>query len=478
MSDKMEQLEAARNVFGSPIKKQTTNFSWIRCFCVVGFNLDLGPVLEHVHPDTHFTPEERKTIIFAGFPEQSTQNTEMVFSFKVYGDVVYNAHVYFKQCPDTNLKRGYYQKSIVLLSQHSFPDLWTHVIKTLGPIACETGIAALESTASQISKWQSPHDGQVDLPLFGNLVLYTIPGSTRKNIHDFTTIYPIFEDFLDRLWVLWELVLLEQPIAVLASSPATCSAAVEGLTSLVLPLQVSVDVWPYFTIQDPNFSTVTQKMKGIVGASNPHLHSIFNSWPNVVCFGKKNLFSEKLITKHKRTIGRDGNFLAEISALVILKKSKTSIDEKLSLHFFDLTTKFLAPIKEYIDSLFPLVSLDSDFSQQVFLQSKCLDFITKKQPLIPLKTPVSSYQNLYKRFFETKMFLSFLKKNLKNNEKQWQNDVFLLYCSSDLTEWVTNKSIDSISALLCRMRNLRDMIPNFEAKILNQQIKLLEKFIS
>lgn len=68
------------------------------------------------------------------------------------------------------------------------------------------------------------------------------------------SIFASLSAHLDRLWTLWELMLLNEPLMVVAPSPSECSAAVAALVALVAPLPYAGDFRPYFTIHDRAFA--------------------------------------------------------------------------------------------------------------------------------------------------------------------------------------------------------------------------------
>lgn len=57
-----------------------------------------------------------------------------------------------------------------------------------------------------------------------------------------------------KLWILWELILLGQPLLVLSPSPTLSSDAVFALASIISPLEYKGDFRPFFTIQDSDFA--------------------------------------------------------------------------------------------------------------------------------------------------------------------------------------------------------------------------------
>ena len=58
-------------------------------------------------------------------------------------------------------------------------------------------------------------------------------------------LYSCFKGLITQLWLLWELVLTNQPILVASPTPAQCSDAVIALVSLISPLEYQGDFRPY-----------------------------------------------------------------------------------------------------------------------------------------------------------------------------------------------------------------------------------------
>lgn len=83
----------------------------------------------------------------------------------------------------------------------------------------------------------------------------------------------------DRIWALWELVALGEPLVVLAPTPSQCSSAVLAVMSLIHPLPFVGDWRPYFCIQDidyPRFAgaeSISQVLPrgAVFGVTSPHV---------------------------------------------------------------------------------------------------------------------------------------------------------------------------------------------------------------
>lgn len=51
-------------------------------------------------------------------------------------------------------------------------------------------------------------------------------------------LYHHFKDILQDLWLLWELILLAEPLVVMAPDPGVCSEAVVSLVNLINPVRM------------------------------------------------------------------------------------------------------------------------------------------------------------------------------------------------------------------------------------------------
>lgn len=117
------------------------------------------------------------------------------------------------------------------------------------------------------------------------------------------SLYTVFSGILDKLWVLWELILLGEPIVVMTNSPDVCSSAVLNLISLVRPvsgysilcltyqLHYMGDFRPYFTIHDPEFHKFSEMFKNIsYGVRNifKRCLTMLDTWTTVALQGTGN----------------------------------------------------------------------------------------------------------------------------------------------------------------------------------------------
>ncbi|KAI9219937.1 hypothetical protein BC828DRAFT_384793 [Blastocladiella britannica] len=469
--DLSDLLAAIRHDVSLPPADQARAAAWVTCFCVVGFDLELGPTIEATVPPTAFSEAEIRAIRFNSFPDSNTfLHGDLHFSFQLrrcgapisdpppapsssapttastttplrhragsihvsmpsMDDEYLYASVFFRQLPDSTIRRGFYQKSIVVLSPLYFPGLWNRVSGVVGPVVCERGLAGLETAHSNISKWQPPTTpGMHELPILGEVIqahipalppalpaVQLLPALLKKSLGPNQVLsatlpgglFPTFADVLDRLWTLWELVLTNQPIVVISSCPAVASRAVESLVAMIRPIPHDQGFRPYLTIQDPDgryFTKHHPPPRTIVGVTNPHFHTVLDRWPNVLQVGppRSPLGKSKssgpisqleivqgLTTKHKRVVARDQKFLAHVASLVLAGADPVVIDNVLRRHFADLTDMFLAPLRDFCTASGPPISLVSSFPPPVapFRHDAFFDYLSSlPEPPIPLRS--------------------------------------------------------------------------------------------
>ncbi|KAI9094902.1 hypothetical protein DFS34DRAFT_627620 [Phlyctochytrium arcticum] len=352
-------------------------FQWVLCFAVVNFDLELGQALECLYPPFEFSDAERKNISFSAFPDSnsSAHVGDSTFTFRMraanaaselyrsghaplpFSHVAAKLHmgasmpvdtdgytygyVFFRQQRDSVIRRGYFQKSLVILSPHPWPGLFTYLAGALGSrymdaviedrqrygtdatIVPSAASALLESACASIASWPAPPSAlstnvayypiELTLPFLGHANRFAFPPSayfaqlfeSRSQPAPDTVasptpvarrcsivctpgrLYSLFSGSLELLWVCWELMITGQSLLVVAESPKACSDIVWGLIELVKPLPFGGDFRPYFTIQDSDFKGIASRQRlpstaMILGVTNPVFTKVLEHWPNVI----------------------------------------------------------------------------------------------------------------------------------------------------------------------------------------------------
>ncbi|KAF8951647.1 hypothetical protein BGZ52_010484 [Haplosporangium bisporale] len=216
---------------------------------------------------------------FSSFPDSNTFDVgDTVFNFRIRSTTAGRAatgpttdagflygYVFFRQKQDPSIRRGYFQKSVVLLSQHPFIGLFSKLVSVLGPAYFEVGKPMLETAFHNIASWRPPvTEGMMELPFMGTLyqvqiakphqpqLLETAPfdiATFQPDTHILSSVpmngglYKHFQDLVPDLWLCWELMTLAEPLMLIGTSPEVCSESVASLVDLI----------------NPHFSTLTER---------------------------------------------------------------------------------------------------------------------------------------------------------------------------------------------------------------------------
>uniref|UniRef100_A0A8C9YV87 DENN/MADD domain containing 6B n=1 Tax=Sander lucioperca TaxID=283035 RepID=A0A8C9YV87_SANLU len=436
--------------------------SWLECVCVVTFDLELGQAIE------------KTSICYLSFPDSySGCLGDTQFSFRLRQSVgrrawrlqedVYNrdapatlqteashffGYVYFRQVKDVSVRRGYFQKSLVLVSRLPYYGMFHSLLQAVAPEFFEKLQPCLEAVCSEIDQWPSPIPGQtLHLPLMGGVLQVrggacirggsslccqnVLPAPTvLPSVHELD-LFKCFQPVLVHLQMFWELVLLGEPLVVMAPSPTVSSETVLALISIISPLRFCCDFRPYFTVHDSEFREFTTRTQAppnvVLGVTNPFFIKTFQNWPHVVRLGETKMAGDlpkqvkvKKPSKLKTLETKPGVYTAFKTFLhkdkILIKRLLRGIQRKrpsevqsaiLRRHLLELTQSFIIPLERYMASLMPLQRSVTPwktppqirpFSQEDFMST--LDQ-TGPQLTSGLK---GDWTGLYRKFFRSPNF--------------------------------------------------------------------------
>ncbi|KAF2987621.1 hypothetical protein EK904_005996 [Melospiza melodia maxima] len=378
-------------------------------------------------PHSKLTDKEKTNICYLSFPDSNSGclgDTQFCFRFRrspgrkvsfccfldqldrdlpVYlkkDSAYYYGYVYFRQVRDKSLKRGYFQKSLVLISKLPYVHLFRTMLKQIAPEYFEKSEAFLEAVCSDIDRWPAPVPGKVlQLPLMGLIMKLRIPtyrdkpGTTPivQNMHQadaqismaLPTVHEVdlfrcFCPVFFHIQMLWELVLLGEPLVVMAPSPAESSETVLALVSCISPLKYCSDFRPYFTIQDSEFKEYTTRTQAppsvILGVTNPFFAKTLQHWPHIIRIGDIKLPGEVpkqvkvkklknlktldskpgVYTSYKPYLNKDEEIVKQLQKGVQQKRPTEAQSVILRRYFLELTESFIIPLERYVASLMPL----------------------------------------------------------------------------------------------------------------------------
>lgn len=436
-----------------------------------------------------------------------------------------HGYCFFRQRRDATIRRGYFQKSVVILSHLPYVSLFSEIVKRLGPLFFEIGMPALEAFSQDVHNWPHPEPGaRMHLPLLGSVLSVDLPyqsqfqtslaaearivqnvnapGKARSGLHvkpdsrslqgsenepilasiPSTPLFDIFRESLDDLWLLWECVLLAEPILVVGPDPRICSEAVWHLLDLIRPIPFAGDFRPFFTIHDYDFKTLVTKNKPnagvMLGVTNPFMLQACKHWPHVFKVGKgsattsslggSKVANRKLLTsndstlpggngvkpvsggiaggnsaggggpehtpgllsKRKRRISKDRPLLRKLQEMAENESDDEAANAMLRRYFSDLTEQFLAPLNRYVSSLAPTefdlsspaeIPRMKPFNTLAFLASLKAQGTPLPIRSRNLPTGAAVRQSLYQDFIQCPNFSLWLQNRIVLSEEEQYN---------------------------------------------------------
>ncbi|XP_001947112.2 protein DENND6B [Acyrthosiphon pisum] len=514
---------------------------WIQCICVVTFDLEFGQAMELVYPSNVKLSEEDKTnLCYLAFPDSNSGcmgDTQFHVKIKCsqpsnlsQRHINYNAKcpvflqadhrclygfVFFRQIKDLSLPRGYFQKSVIILSQLPFISLFTEVCGTIAPEYFKHGITGIEVAWHDIKQWPDLYAGEtVSLPLLG-IVLQAqlicdnnkICSSSNSMVPDYqlpvvvSSLYELntfgcFSSIVSQMHLLWELVLTTEPIVVMASSPTYSSQVVQALVSLIVPLAYYGDYRPYFTIHDNEFKEYMSKTLNpppiILGVTNPYFTKTLQHWPHIVrvtdTLKKDTTNKSKLrkgsnlkildakpgvYTEYKPFLYKDKSIVKKLIRGMQNKRPEEVQSALLRRHFLELTQSFMIPLERYMSSLMPLQRNISPFKAAPkpwpFNPDNFLASLEYAGPQLTCGIK-GDWKGLYKQFFRSPNFNGWYNIRYKGMMMKLQVLQIEALSSVDINNWLEGKQEVEIVDMILKIRQKLDECES-KGYPLNKRIK-------
>uniref|UniRef100_A0A8C1A6R1 DENN/MADD domain containing 6B n=1 Tax=Cyprinus carpio carpio TaxID=630221 RepID=A0A8C1A6R1_CYPCA len=505
--------------------------AWLECVCVVTFDLELGQAIE-VH-------KLRKTsICYLSFPDSySGCLGDTQFSFRLRQSVgrssswfghedAYNrdapvtlqkehahfhGYVYFRQVKDASVKRGYFQKSLVVVSRLPFGNLFHSLLQVIAPEYFEKHEPCLETVCNEIDQWPAPVPGQtLNLPVMGVVMQVRILWMEklfRTNIilihfiHELD-LFKCFQSVLIHMQMLWELMLLGEPVVVMAPSPTVSSETVLALVSAIAPLRYCGDYRPYFTIHDSEFKEYTTRTQAppnvILGVTNPFFIKTFHCWPHIIRLGDlkmsgdlpkqvkvKKLAKLKTLdtktgiyTAYKTFLHKDKSFIKRLLKGIQKKRPSEVQSAILRRHLLEQTESFILPLERYLESLMPPQRSMSPWKTppqiRSFSQDEFMKTLEQAGPQLTLK---GDWTGLYRRFFRSPNFDGWYR--LRHREMTQKVECLHLeaICAADLLTWNKDKSEVEIVDLILKLREKLMKARKHQLPVKEELLEKLEQSI-
>ncbi|XP_063304427.1 protein DENND6B [Pelobates fuscus] len=502
--------------------------AWLDGVCVVTFDLELGQAMELVYPqDIRITEKEKTSICYLSFPDSYSGclgDTQFTFRMRrsagqrsvFQEDENYNreapaslqrdtahyfGYVYFRQVRDSSVKRGYFQKSLVLLSSLPYSNLFHTLLQLIAPEYFNKLEPCLEAVCNQIDRWPLPEPGlSLSLPIMGLVLQVKIP--SRSDITDVSVTNEQQKDQLDppyhitsvheldlfrslqsvlmNLQLLWELVLLGEPLVIMAPSPTISSEIVLALTGCISPLKFCSDFRPYFTIHDSEFKEYTTRTQAppslLLGVTNPFFIKTLQHWPHILRVGEPRMSGDLpkqvklkktnkiktldtkagMYTSYKPFLHKDKTLIKQLLKGLQKKLPSSTLSSLLRKHLFELTQSFIIPLERYMGSLMPHHSSITPWKNppqvRPFQQEELLKMLEHTGPQFSSAIK-GDWMGLYRRFMKSPHFDGWYRQKQKEMREKLETAHLKVICEANIGTWIKNKSEVEIVDLVLKLRD-------------------------
>ncbi|KAK4049215.1 hypothetical protein OIO90_005504 [Microbotryomycetes sp. JL221] len=506
---------------------------WIWCFALVDFDLDTGPILDNLYPNVNLPSTAKANIAFSSLPEGELPSSRTLsYSWRIPmssattrrtattnvttkgqqcdsvppgGDGYLHGYVYFIQEKDERIRRGFAQRSLVLISHlPSLPGLFETALSVIGPLFFkhkQGGGGTIEAACHNIANWPGPTAGSsLELPLLGSVL--SLPASVPLTPLS-TALHGTLS--FSRILLLWELVLLGEPILISAPDSRTGADLVHHFRNLIRPIPFAGDYRPFFHIHDTDYSSIANNSKPapgtIIATTNPLVVSSCKHWSNIVRTSLVKTDDANVVagltSPRKRHIQKDSKVSKSVD-----KSFKSGdylgCDAIIFQHLAHLTELFLAPLNRFFGTLSTGdKSLSSPTTSRSFTIDNFITSLTSYGTPLPFRstptsiaTPLSVQQRFYTKFLTSPNFGLWLmeRSNLEHEEERkrylnrlemtdlnlwWQEkqrgtnevddlverlekEAVLSEGSSELTKTASNERSQRLRSQAARLRTLRD----------------------
>lgn len=518
-----------------------TECDWISCICIVDFDNDHGQVIELVYPQsTHLTDTERTNICYLAFPDSNSTgsslgDTKFHVSLRTISPLTshqrnYNrecqphlkadlghfwGYVSFRQVKDATSKRGYFQKSFVLITRLPFHNFFYELIHRWAPAYFTSGVSALEQGFEQVSAWpRLATNSQLQLHILGSVYQIFIPASANRTTNETSAaesddmtnnnstpgVIPIsinspneidvfgpLHTIIHHIQLMWELVLLGEPLVIIATSPTDSSHIVQALTSLIHPLEYHAEVYPYFTIHNTEFREFAgaplPPPSVILGVTNPYFAKTLQSWPHTVRISEPlqinhnsenpvphrklervslqkflNDTTGSIYTQHKPLLQKDKSLVKKILNGVKTRRPTAVQSVILRRYFLELTQSFMIPLERYMSTLMPLARDISAFRAPPvpapFKEDTFLGTLELSGPHLT-STVKGDYEGLYKKFFRSVNFRGWYESRRMEQLEKLEVLHQEALAKENLQKWIVGKQeVEIVDLILCIKQKL------------------------
>ncbi|ETE72413.1 hypothetical protein L345_01761, partial [Ophiophagus hannah] len=434
------------------------------------------------------TDKEKTNICYLSFPDSNSVYSITQKVFHVFGNVFFSlqrdpayfyGYVYFRQVQDKTLKRGYFQKSLVLISKLPYIHLFNTVLGQIAPEYFEKNEPFLEAACSDIDRWPLPVPGKtLYLPIMGIVIKVRIPtchdkpGTTQvlQLTHQadsqisiaLPTVYEVdlfrcFSPVFFHIQMLWELVLLGEPLVVMAPSPSESSetvlALVRYITSKLFQLSINhhasdlvmecTEMWQALTWdsvtreESEHGNRIFQILPSVIlGVTNPFFAKTLQHWPHIIRIG--DIKVSGVYTSYKSYLNKDEEIIKQLQKGVQQKRPAEAQSIILRRYFLELTQSFIIPLERYVASLMPLQKSISPWKSppqlKPFSKEEFMKTLEKTGPQLTSRLK-GDWIGLYRHFLKSYNFDGWFRTRRKEMTRKLEALHLEALCNEDLLFW-------------------------------------------
>lgn len=514
--------------------------NYLHCIAIVDFDIDKGQVIEQIYPPTAILTEtERSNLSYMAFPDSNSGcRNETRFHITLRTSFPLTSHqkaynrecqqhlkadmshfwgyIYFRQVKDSSIKRGYFQKSFVIITRLPFHNFFYELTQRWAPAYFASGATALEQGWDQVTLWpRLSANIQLTLPILGIIFQIFLPAAanrilsdssqsfgsedlTNNNSSSLSTI-PIsitspneldlfgpIHTIIHHIQLMWELVLLGEPIVVIATSPTDSSHMVQALTSLIQPLDYFPEIFPYFTIHNTEFREFSASPKSvIIGVTNPYFAKTLQNWPHTIRISEplqihhnsENHVPHKkmervrsiqkflmdhtssIFTQYKPYLQKDKSIVKKVLNGVKNRRPSSVQTIILRRYFLELTQSFMIPLERYMGTLMPLAKDISAFrappAPAHFKEDTFLSTLDLSGPHLTSNIK-GDFDGLYKRYFRSANFRGWYEARRMEQLEKLEALHQEALAREDLSKWSNGKmEVEIVDMILCIKQKLQ-----------------------
>uniref|UniRef100_A0A8C5QEZ7 DENN domain containing 6B n=1 Tax=Leptobrachium leishanense TaxID=445787 RepID=A0A8C5QEZ7_9ANUR len=481
-----DDMENSESPVGSRLPWECFS-AWLDGVCVVTFDLELGQAMELVYPqDIRITEKEKTSICYLSFPDSYSGclgDTQFTFRMRrsaghrlvFQEDENYNrdapatlqrdtahyyGYVYFRQVRDSSVKRGYFQKSLVLLSSLPYSNLFHTLLQLIAPEYFNKLEPCLEAVCNQIDRWPFPEPGlSLSLPIMGLVLQVTIP--SRSEVTECSIMNEQQRDQLEPPYHINNVQELD-------------------LFSCISPLKFCSDFRPYFTIHDTEFKEYTTRTQAppslLLGVTNPFFIKTLQHWPHILRVGEPRMSGDLpkqvklkktnkiktldtkagMYTSYKPFLHKDKALIKQLLKGLQKKLPSTTLSFLLQKHLFELTQSFLIPLERYMGSLMPHHSSITPWKNppqvRPFQQEELMKMLEHTGPQFSSSIK-GDWMGLYRRFMKSPHFDGWYRQKQKEMREKLETAHLKVLCEANISTWIKNKSEVEIVDLVLKLRD-------------------------